>query len=123
MAKRNEFVQHIVDSLASWAPVSARSMFGGFGIYRDDRMFALIAYDTFYVKVDETSRPEFEAAGLAPFTYGENRVVMAYYHPPVTAMDDPQELAVWAEKGWQAALRAATKTRKKTRKRSNKAKS
>lgn len=122
MAKRNEFVQHIVDSLASWAPVSARGMFGGFGIYRDDRMFALIAYDTFYVKVDETSRPEFEAAGLAPFTYGENRVVMAYYHPPVTAMDDPQELAVWAEKGWQAALRAATKTRKKAAKRPKKAK-
>jgi DNA transformation protein and related proteins len=121
MAKRNEFVQHIVDSLASWAPVSARGMFGGFGIYRDDRMFALIAYDTFYVKVDETSRPEFETAGLEPFTYGENRVVMAYYHPPVEALDDPQELAVWAEKGWQAALRAATKTRKKAAKRTKKA--
>jgi len=122
MAKRNEFVQHIIDSLASWAPVSARGMFGGFGIYRDDRMFALIAYDTFCIKVDETSRPEFEAAGLAPFTYGENRVVMAYYHPPVTAMDDPQELAVWAEKGWQAALRAVTKTRKKSPKRPKKLK-
>lgn len=120
MAKPNEFVQHIVESLSSWAPVSARSMFGGYGIYREDRMFALIAFDTFYVKVDEASRAEFESAGLAPFTYGENRVVMAYYHPPVSALDDPQELAVWAEKGWQATQRAALKPRKNQPKTPNK---
>jgi DNA transformation protein and related proteins len=113
MARQNEFVQHIIESLAAWASVTARSMFGGYGLYREDRMFALVAYDTLYFKVDEISRPEFEAAGLAPFTYGENRVVMAYYHPPVTALDDPLELAGWAEKGWQAALRAATKAKRK----------
>ncbi|MCD6051865.1 MAG: transcriptional regulator [Verrucomicrobia bacterium] len=116
MAKQNEFVTHIIESLVAWAPVTARSMFGGYGIYREDRMFALIAYDTLYFKVDEASRPEFESIGLAPFTYGENRMVMAYYHPPVTALDDPQELAVWAEKGWQAAMRAAVKPKKKTAK-------
>jgi len=120
MAKKNEFVQHVIESLAAWAPVTARSMFGGFGLYREDRMFALVAYDTLYFKVDETSRPEFESAGLSPFTYGENRVVMAYYHPPVTALDDSQELAMWAEKGWQAALRAAVKPKKKTAKRTKK---
>lgn len=116
MAKRNEFVAHIIESLTTWAPVTSRSMFGGYGMYREGRMFALIAYDTLYFKVDEFSRAEFESAGLAPFTYGENRVVMAYYHPPVTALDDPQELAVWAEKGWQAALRAAGKAKKKSAK-------
>ncbi len=121
MAKKNEFVAHIIESLAAWAPVTARSMFGGYGIYREDRMFALVAYDTLYFKVDEISRPEFESAGLSPFTYGENRVVMAYYHPPVTALDNSQELALWAEKGWQAAMRAAVKTKKRPAKRPKKA--
>lgn len=114
MPKLSEFVLHVLELLAPWASVTARNMFGGYGLYRDERMFALVAYDTLYLKVDDVSRPEFEAAGLGPFTYGENRVVIAYFHPPLTALDDPRELAEWAEKGWQAALRAGTKKKKKT---------
>ena len=119
-AKPNEFVQHIIESLAGWAPVNARSMFGGYGLYRDERIFAIVAYDTLFFKVDDLSRPEFEAAGLAPFTYGENRVSTGYYQPPSTTVDDREELALWAEKGWQAALRVAAKPKKKAAKKTAK---
>ncbi len=120
MAKQNEFVTHIIESLAGWAVVTARSMFGGYGIYREDRIFAIVAYDTLFIKVDDVSRPEFISAGLAPFTYGEDRVSKGYFQPPVTTLDDPQVLAAWAEKGWQAALRSATKPKKKATQRSRK---
>lgn len=115
-AKPNEFVEHIIESLTGWAVVTARSMFGGYGLYRDDRIFAIVAYDTLFFKVDDLSRPKFIAAGLAPFTYGENRVSTGYFQPPTTALDDREELALWAEKGWQAALRVATKAKKKPKK-------
>lgn len=119
-AKPNEFVLHIIESLAGWATITARSMFGGYGIYRDDRIFAIVAYDTLFFKVDDLSRPEFEAAGLAPFTYGEDRVSTGYYQPPVTTVNDRGELALWAEKGWQAALRIASKPKKKAPKKAAK---
>ena len=62
--KVSEFVTHVVDMLEPLGPVSARRMFGGYGIFLDGMMFALVADDTLYLKVDDESRSEFAAAGL-----------------------------------------------------------
>jgi DNA transformation protein len=73
-------------------------------------MFALVAFDTFYVKVDDASRSEFEALGLGPFVYeagGGKRSVMAYHTVPADALDGSAALCEWARKGIAAAARAA----------------
>ncbi len=61
MAKRSEFVEHVLEMVAGCGPVSARSMFGGYGIYRENLMFALVSEDALYIKADDTNRSEFEA--------------------------------------------------------------
>jgi DNA transformation protein len=120
MARSNEFVSHLLDLLAPLGGVSARGMFGGWGFYRTGKMFALVAFDTFYVKVDDVSRSEFEALGLAPFVYeagGGKRSVMSYYTVPVDALDSSPVLCEWARKGIAAEARAsaAKSVRKKGR--------
>ncbi len=86
-------------------------MFGGWGIYKDAVMFALIAYDTLYLKVDDQNRPAFEAQGLQPFTYaGKGRPIqMSYYEAPSEGFDDPEILCDWARAAFAAALRAKPK--------------
>ena len=111
MAKHSEFITYLLEQLAPLGEVRARAMFGGFGIYRGDRMFALVADDALYIKVDEVNRAEFEARGLLPFRYemrGE-RKQMNYWQPPTEAMDDREILCEWARKGVEAADRAAKK--------------
>lgn len=120
MARTSEFVSHLLDLLRPLGDVSARAMFGGWGFYHGGKMFALVAFDTFYVKVDDTSRQEFEDRGLGPFVYeagGGKRSVMAYHTVPVEALDSSPVLCEWAEKGIAAASRAAAgkKTRKKSK--------
>jgi DNA transformation protein len=44
-------------------------MFSGAGLYADGVMFALIARETLYLKVDSETRPDFEADGMEPFSY------------------------------------------------------
>ncbi len=112
MARHSEFVSHLLDLLAPLGEVSARSMFGGWGIYRGGKMFALVAFETFYVKVDATSRPEFESQHLAPFAYetkNGRRETMSYYTVPSEALDSSTLLCEWAMKGIEAAGRAATR--------------
>jgi DNA transformation protein len=103
----SEFIAHILDLLAPLGEVKARAMFGGHGVYLDGKMFALIADDTFYVKVDDVSRPEFESHGLAPFSYDARGKVhtLSYYEPPAAALDDSAELCAWARHGLDAARR------------------
>ena len=52
----SEFVDHVLELMAPWAAVRARRMFGGYGLYRDTTMFALVADDTLYLKADAASR-------------------------------------------------------------------
>lgn len=94
MARQSEFVTYLLEQLAPLGEVRARSMFGGFGIYLGERMFALVAEDALYLKVDEVNRAEFETRGLEPFRYemrGE-RKQMNYWQPPAEAMDDREML-------------------------------
>jgi DNA transformation protein and related proteins len=111
MPAPNEFVSHLLDLLSPLRDVTARAMFGGWGFYHGGKMFALVAYDTFYVKVDEVSRPEFERAGLGPFVYeteSGKRSVMSYHTVPTAALDSAELLSEWAQKGIDASRRAAT---------------
>ena len=108
------FVEHMLDLLAPLGAVRVRAMFGGWGIYHDSRMFALIADEELYFKVDAKSEAEFEAAGSAPFIYeGKGKAVrMSYWRCPDGAVDDRDQFLAFARLGLEAAARAATAKRR-----------
>ncbi len=109
MAPGSDFCTHALDLLAPLGPVTARKMFGGYGIFLDGVMFALIASDTLYIKADSATLDAFAAAGSQPFTYrGKNKPVeMSYWQAPIDAMEDPETLLPWARRGIEAARRGA----------------
>src|SRR6266850_109989 len=52
MAVTDDFLQYVLEQLAGLGHVVQRRMFGGAGLYHDERFFGLIARDTLYFKVD-----------------------------------------------------------------------
>ena len=98
--KDNEFASFVVECLQPLGPVSARRMFGGHGIYLHGTMFALIAYDQLYLKVDDGNRQAYEDAGLPHFTYSDKgrSIRMPYCEAPSEGFDDPDILCAWAAK-------------------------
>lgn len=102
------------EQLQRVAPVTTRSMFGGVGIYSDGLFFALLAEDTLYFKVDDANRPDFQARGMGPFTYGRDPGevhVMQYYEVPAELLEDPDELRPWVDAALEVARRARTRKR------------
>jgi DNA transformation protein len=104
----SRFIEHVLETMRPWAPVAARRMFGGHGLYRDGLMFALEAFDTLYLKVDPQTEPTFRAAHCEPFVYeGKGRSVqMSYWTAPPECAESASEMAHWCALAWQAALRA-----------------
>lgn len=91
-------------------------MFGGVGIYSGGIFFALIADDTVYFKVDETSRADFEARGMRPFRpFGDEGGTMKYYQLPEDLLEDTEALRPWAEKAITIARQS--KARRPSRRR------
>ena len=97
MPMSDEFVDYVLDQLRSWGGVSARKMFGGAGLYRDGKMFGLIADDVAYLKVDESNRDAFVQAGSGPFKpYPDKPTSMSYYEIPPDVLEMPDTLISWA---------------------------
>jgi DNA transformation protein len=106
-ARESAFVQHIVDQMQILGGVLPRKMFGGWGIFKNGLMFAVVIHDALYFKVDDQSIGRFEALGLKPFTYEAKgrSVALRYYQAPAEALEDTQAMAEWAGDAYACALR------------------
>ncbi|OGT20916.1 MAG: hypothetical protein A2342_01870 [Gallionellales bacterium RIFOXYB12_FULL_54_9] len=111
VSSRNEFVDFVLETMLHWATVNSRKMFGGYGLYRDELMFALIADDTLYFKTDKCNVTQFERAGSLPFIYrNKTRIVqMPYWSAPAECLESPDEMRNWCSLAYAAALRSSTK--------------
>ena len=84
-------------------------MFGGYGIFHQGLMFALISEDTLYFKVNESNRDVYEQGQSRPFPHG-----ISYWEVPANVLEEDTELREWANKSIEIAQEAARKKRKKT---------
>lgn len=100
-----DYLAYVLDQLTPLGGVTSRRMFGGVGLYCDGLFFALIDDDVLYFKVDDSNRGDYETAGMkrfCPFP-DEPQYEMGYYEVPADALEDPEELTVWARKSLAVA--------------------
>lgn len=111
-ATTSPYIAHCLELLAPLGAVRAKRLFGGHGFYLDDLMFALVADEQLYMKVDAQALPRWQAAGGRPFVYEmrraaePKRTAMSYWTPPDEAMESPGLMQPWARLALEAALRA-----------------
>ena len=115
----NEFVQNLADVFSLFGPIQTKRMFGGYGIYHDGLMFALVADDELYLKADQRTVAEFVQQQLPQFEYEQRgkRIKMSYYLAPEGIYDDPELARDWATRAFEAALRAQRAKEKVKKKR------
>lgn len=114
----SEFVSYLLEQLHLMNGVTYKRMFGGYGIFCDGLMFGLVADDQFYLKADEQNLDYFTELSLEPFTYLKQGKPfnLSYYRAPEEVLDDAEEMLLWANRSFEAALRANAKKPKKTAK-------
>jgi DNA transformation protein len=111
---------HIAELFAAFGPVRVRRMFGGAGLFVDGVMFAIVDDGVIYLKADEATIPAHKRERGSPFTYVTGTGVHAltsYWRLPARLYDEPEELAEWARRALDIALRAAAAKRPKTQSR------
>jgi DNA transformation protein and related proteins len=115
MPRSNGFCDYVVDLLSPLGHASYKFMFGGYGVYVDELMIAIVADDRLLLRADDENRSDYEALGIGPFQPYKNKSrSMPFYVVPDEVMDDPDELVEWARKSLAATLRMKAKTGKKT---------
>jgi DNA transformation protein and related proteins len=119
--------EFIRDLFAQFGPVTVRRMFSGAGIFRDGLMLGLVVRDVIYLKADATNVADFEREACKPFTYTRGKAsgrpsqhALPYWRLPEYLYDDPDELAEWAGRAFEAAERKRLMPRRRTRRKPSK---
>lgn len=113
----DDYIEYLQEVFSGLGLVTAKRMFGGYGLYHDTLMFALIADNVVYLKADAVNAGDFEALALEKFQYDKNGKLMSmsYYQAPDELFDDQELASKWARKSWEAAARNPAKKRKPSR--------
>ena len=81
----------IVQALSDLGTVSSRKMFGGYGIFKDKTMFALVTSDGIvFFKADKSTIPLYEEEG------SNKHGRMPYYELPDMISQNQSKLLEWA---------------------------
>jgi DNA transformation protein len=103
----DERIAELFDGLG---PVTVRRLFGGKGVYHRGVIVAIVLRGELMLKGDEEVAPDYEAAGSTRWVYTHSRhgkaVSMPYWTVPDGALDDPDEMTMWARKAYEAGLRS-----------------
>ena len=93
--------EKLQNNLLPLGNISLRKMFGGHGVFIDEKMFALVdSKGTIFFKADDTIIKMFEDAG------SEKHGRMPYYQVPDKIMSDKKTLHIWA----QSSIKVARKS-------------
>ena len=104
MGKRDDgFKDFVLDQLTELRGLSCRAMFGGYGVYRGDLFFGILARGRLYFKTGSESRARYESRGMQPFRPSDRQTLKNYFEVPAEVVEDPDELVAWALEAVQVA--------------------
>lgn len=117
MAASKEYLDFLAEQLAPLGALTSRPMMGGHCLYVNGVVFALVANNTLYLKVDDETRPRFTARGLEAFQpFPEKGGGMSYHLAPPEFFDNQDAALEWGRLALEAGQRAQAKRRPKGKK-------
>ena len=112
MVASEDFGSHLCDELSPLGAISLRRMFGKTGLFCSGVMFAMVANDDLYLRVDDHNREAFaEAPSRPPLSYVRLRptIDLSFWRAPTRLLDDHDALVAWCSLALAAAHRVASK--------------
>lgn len=107
MALDRGYVDEVMERLTQLGAVTGKPMFGGYGIWEDGDMFALVdSGSTLHFKVDDATRSRYADAGGTQF------MTMPYWSVPAEVLDDDDRFAAWARDAVAVGHATARRTRR-----------
>lgn len=95
------FLQYVLEEvLREVSGITSRAMFGGHALYKNGKIFGMVAKDVLYFKVGDHNRADYEKLGSKPFVFSSKgrTFAMSYWEVPEEIMSNPEEVLMWVNK-------------------------
>ena len=108
MAK-SDYIDFIIELFSEHGHITYRRMFGGFGLYYNSVIFAIIMENEVYFRVDESNINQYISYNSKPFEYMKKDKlvkVLSYWLLPEDILSSPEELSSWIRQSYQISLKS-----------------
>ena len=109
MQDNTSLVSYVVEQLAFLGRISSRAIFGGVGVFIDERLLAIVIDDAVYLHTGEGNLNDYLSRGMPQFKPYPNAFDLTtdHHRAPVEVVEDPAQFKVWGERALTAAIEAA----------------
>lgn len=108
MRIKSSLASYVTEQLAFLGPISNRSIFGEVGIFIEDRLLGIVAKDALYLHTGPSNCADYLACGAQQFKPYPNAFDLTTDHHlvPEEIISDAEQLKVWGERAFLAAVEA-----------------
>ena len=109
MRVKSSLASYVAEQLAPLGRISSRAIFGGVGVFIDDRLLAIVMGEKLYLHTDKSNLDDYVARGMPQFKPYPNAFDLTtdHHQVPHEIVDDSAQLKVWGEQALAAAIEAA----------------
>jgi len=111
MRIKSSLASYVTEQLSFLGRISNRSIFGGVGIFIDERLLGIVINDQLYLHTDASNLGDFVSRGMEQFKPYPNafNLTTDHHRVPVEIVEEPAQLKEWGERALRAAIEASRK--------------
>lgn len=109
MRIKSSLAEYVTEQLAFLGRISNRSIFGGIGIFIDDRLLGIVMNDVVYLHTGAANIEDYVSRGMEQFKPYPNAFDLTtdHHRVPAEVLQDPELLKQWGQRALTAAIEAA----------------
>lgn len=109
MRVKSSLASYVAEQLAPLGRISSRAIFGGVGVFIDERLLGIVMGDKLYLHTDKSNLDDYLTRGMPQFKPYPNAFDLTtdHHEVPQEIVNDAEQLKIWGERALNAAIESA----------------
>ncbi len=109
MRVKSSLAIYVSEHLAFLGRISNRAIFGGVGIFCEERLLGIVIGEDLYLHTDKSNLVDYESRGMPQFKPYPNAFDLTtdHHRVPQEIIQDSEQLKLWAQRALTASIESA----------------
>lgn len=109
MRTKSSLANHVCEQLGFLGRITSRAIFGGIGIFCEERLLGIVIGERLYLHTDKSNIDDYESRGMPQFKPYPNAFDLTtdHHQVPADVLEDEALLREWGQRALTAAVESA----------------